>query len=60
MIMAVLALGLAALLAGCGSRVQTIGVTLGCGFNASPYLGGQSAIPVRCDPQTQSPSMWGS
>jgi hypothetical protein len=54
-----LALGVAALLAGCGNDVHSMGVTMGCGINSSPYLGGQSAIPVRCNPQTQSPSNWG-
>lgn len=54
----VLALGVAALVSGCGGGVHSMGVTMGCGINASPYLGGQSAIPVRCNPQTQSPSNW--
>lgn len=49
------ALGLLAALAACGNDVHSIGVSMGCGLNSSPYLGGQSEIPVRCGPQSQSP-----
>lgn len=53
------ALGLLALLSACGGGVYSIGVTRGCGIDASPYLGGSGTVPVRCGPQTQSPSNWG-
>ena len=50
------AFGLLTLLSACGGGVHSIGVTMGCGLNDSPYLGGQTEIPVRCGPQTQTPS----
>lgn len=53
------ALGLMALLSACGNGVHSMGVTMGCGIDSSPYLGGSGAVPVRCGPQTQSPSNWG-
>ena len=52
-------LGLLALLSACGADVHSIGVTMGCGIDASPYLGGNGTVPVRCGPQSQSPSNWG-
>ncbi|NCO87271.1 MAG: hypothetical protein GW886_11650 [Rhodobacterales bacterium] len=54
------AFGLAALLAACGGGpvgVHAIGVSQGCGADASTFLAGGQGVPVRCNPQRQSP--WG-
>ena len=47
------------LLSACGGGVHSKGVSLDCGSTVSPYLNGNGSVPVRCGPQSQSPSAWG-